>query len=125
MVVAPRLLLLVDRSMTMAARDGSPTRLDEARDAALARAESAAGAAVTLIAFDRQAELILAGTTEPADLRAALEALSARPLPGDAGDALRLASALAAGASDSHKRGPDCPLATQRPRRSIHRTLIA
>lgn len=95
LAIAPNLLLLIDRSMSMAATDRAPSRLAAAAEAALDRAEAAPGSSLTLIAFDRSAELLLSGAGDPADLRAALAGLEPRLLPGDAGEALRLAAALA------------------------------
>ena len=101
LAVAPNLLLLIDRSLSMAATDLGPSRLAAAGAAALARAEAAPGSALTLIAFDRGAELLLSGASDPTRVRAALAELEPRLLPGDAGDALRLAAALAGTGPDT------------------------
>ncbi len=93
--------LILDRSLGMAATDLAPSRLEAAkrriRDLLRERPE----ARFTLIAFDAQAEILLAGERDPAALDRVLAALTVRPVPGDATDALSLAAALAEGLPDS------------------------
>lgn len=94
--VAEHIILLVDRSITMASLEQGRSRLELAREAATLRSEAAAGAAVTLIAFDQGAELLLSGETDPVRVARALSELRLQPLPGRADEALSLAANLAA-----------------------------
>lgn len=100
-VSGAHLILLVDRSATMAATDLAPSRLGEARRRALDLVLGQPGARVTVIAFDAHPELLAAGETDPQRIRAALEGLAPRALAGDATEALDFAAALAQGQGDT------------------------
>lgn len=96
-VSGEHLILLVDRSATMAATDLAPNRLAAARRRILALVEGRPGARFTLIAFDAHPELLVAGETDPGRIRRVLEGLTVRPVPGRASEALDFAASLALG----------------------------
>ncbi len=120
--VAPQLILLLDRSLSMAAEDAvgegfdiaaggdadssldwlpgrAASRFDDARAALLRRARAAEGSRLSLIAFDQRAELLVVGSQDPDAIAAALDDLEIRARPGQAGDALLLADSLARSAA--------------------------
>lgn len=99
--VGSHLILLVDRSVTMAAADGDATRLDLAKREALRLIDAAGDAPVTLIAFDRTMEVLAASEMDVHVLREAVSRLRVVPWPGDITDALTFAGALADGRADS------------------------
>jgi Ca-activated chloride channel family protein len=96
-VSGEHLIILVDRSATMAATDLAPNRLAAARRRILALVEGRPGARFTLIAFDAHPELLVAGETDPGRIRRVLEGLTVRPVPGRASEALDFAATLALG----------------------------
>jgi Ca-activated chloride channel homolog len=100
--LARDLVLVVDTSASMQATDVLPTRLDEAkRLAADALRDLPAGGKVSVIAAGRTARVVANGTDDLARVRAAIAAIEPTSAAGDLGDALRLASALAARSGDA------------------------
>lgn len=100
-IVGETLILLLDRSATMAATDVAPSRLEAAKRQLLDLVDSAAGARITVIAFDQDLEVLAAGQTDPAAIRAAVSAVQPSAVRGDATDALAFAGALAEGQADA------------------------
>lgn len=98
-VVGDALIILLDHSASMAATDVEPDRLGAAKRAVQARAEEAlsAGARVTIVAFADTTDVVLSGSSDPAEVRRALDAVEPRPVRGRLADALGLAGALAEG----------------------------
>jgi hypothetical protein len=90
-------VLVVDRSASMLARDAhGVTRLAAAVQAVRTRlAGLPGGVSVSLIAFDRQAEIVTPTTFDRRAVERALESLQVRPIEGEPAPALRLASQLA------------------------------
>ncbi|MFQ5459691.1 MAG: VWA domain-containing protein [Anaerolineae bacterium] len=91
------LVLILDRSASMAARDVAPSRLAEAKRRLLEVVGGSPEAAVTVIAYDDEMQLLTAGETDAAVVRRAVERVHVSPRPGDATDAFAFASALARG----------------------------
>ncbi|MEL6328505.1 MAG: BatA and WFA domain-containing protein [Planctomycetota bacterium] len=104
--VGNRHVILIDRSASMSALDGSEsgeTRLDEAKRRAMEQVEnfeaagvfSSGGAAdeAMVIAFDRTAEVVQRFTPDKALLRQAIESVEPTDVPGEIGEAFRLAQA--------------------------------
>ncbi len=104
LVVAPAademktLVILVDRSASMAAREADgPTRLEEALAAVDARvAALPAGVGVIVIAYDARPEVLLARSVDRREVRRTLGSIDVRPVSGNADAALDLARKLAA-----------------------------
>ncbi|MHC4251884.1 MAG: VWA domain-containing protein, partial [Planctomycetota bacterium] len=104
LVVSPRagdlkgVVVLVDRSASMAAKDsGGTTRLEEGLRAARARlAGLGGGVAVAVMTYDRRPEILLPFTLDRRDAERALDTISVRAVEGDAPGALALARRLAA-----------------------------
>ncbi len=104
LVVSPRagdlkgVVLLVDRSASMAAKDsGGATRLEEGVRAARARlAGLGGGVAVAVMTYDRRPEILLPFTLDRRDADRALDIITVRPVEGDGASALALARKLAA-----------------------------
>ncbi|MCC7408356.1 MAG: VWA domain-containing protein [Phycisphaeraceae bacterium] len=72
-----RMILVVDRSASMNATDGSPTRLDQARASARELVEAFDGpGGVMVIAVGRRAQVMTPFTTDRARLRAAVDAVA-------------------------------------------------
>ncbi len=100
--LARDVVLVMDTSASMAATDVAPNRLAAARDAALAAlADLPTGGHVSVIAADRSARIVVNETTDISRVRAALDALEPSSTSGDLGDALELASKLAARSGDA------------------------
>jgi hypothetical protein len=100
--LARDLVLVVDASASMAATDVEPSRLDVAKQAAGdALRDLPSGGRVSVIAAGRSARVVANGTDDLARVRAAIDSIEATPASGDLGDALRLASALAARSGDA------------------------
>jgi len=100
--LAHDVVLVMDTSASMAATDVVPDRLSAARDAALAAlADLPTGGKVSVIAADRSARIVVNETTDLGHVREALEALRPSAMAGDLGDALELASKLAARSGDA------------------------
>lgn len=102
-VVAPpsdgvrSLVIVVDRSASMAARDESGDTMLELAVASIERRLSAvpAGTPVSLITYDTRPRILLARSFNRRALLRELRALEARPIAGHADPALRLAERLA------------------------------
>ena len=100
--LARDIVLVLDTSASMAATDVTPSRLDAAKAAALeALRDLPSGGKVSVVAAGRSARVVANGTTDRGRVRQAIEGVTAETAPGDLGDALRLASALAARSSDA------------------------
>jgi len=100
-IAGETLILLLDRSATMAATDVAPSRLEAAKRRLLDLVDGAAGARVTVIAFDDDLEVLAAGQADAATVRDAVRAVVPVPVRGDATDALAFAGALAQGQADA------------------------
>jgi hypothetical protein len=100
-VVGRNLVVLLDRSASMAATDVTPSRLEVAKSAVGDLARSAAGARVTVLAFDDGVEVLASGETDPAQVAAAVARVAPEPVRGDASDALAFTAALVEGQPDS------------------------
>jgi Ca-activated chloride channel homolog len=100
-IVGHNLIVLVDRSASMAATDVAPSRLEAAKRQILDLVASAGDARVTLIAFDDSVEVLAAAQADPATLRAAVDRLQPVPVRGRLDDALTFATALAEGQPDT------------------------
>lgn len=100
---APRIVLLIDRSASMAARDGpgGESRLDQAKRAARAAIDGAtrglSSPAVAVVAFAAQPETLAPLSPDAGAARAAIDSVTPTDQPGDLAAALRLASAVVAG----------------------------
>ena len=100
--LAGDIILVVDTSASMQATDVTPTRLDAAKAAALdALRDLPAGGKVSVIAAGRTAKVIANGTADLGRVRQAVSTIQPTSDVGDLGDALRLASALAARSGDA------------------------
>jgi hypothetical protein len=100
--LARDIVLVVDASASMAATDVAPTRLDAAKDAAIdALRELPAGGKVSVIVAGRTARVVATGSTDLGRVKQAIEGIEATTASGDVGDALALASALAAQSGDA------------------------
>jgi hypothetical protein len=96
------LVVVVDASASMGATDVDPTRLDAAKRAASdALRDLPAGGRVSVIAAGRTARVVANDTTDIGRARAAIATIEPASAPGDMGEALRLASALAARSGDA------------------------
>src|SRR4249920_2668598 len=100
--LAGDIVLIVDTSASMAATDVTPTRLDAAKAVAIdALKDLPAGGKVSVIAAGRTARVVANGTTDLGNVKQAIAAIPPSYDVGDLGDALRLASALAARSGDA------------------------
>lgn len=100
--LARDIVLVIDTSASMAATDVAPTRLEAAKTAAIdALRELPTGGKVSVIAADRTARIVVNETTDLGRVRQAIGALQTSTMPGDLGDALELASKLAARSGDA------------------------
>ena len=100
--LAGDIVLVVDTSASMQAIDVTPDRLEAAKALALeALKELPAGGKVSVIAAGRTARVITNGTSDMARVKQAIAGITATSDVGDLGDALRLASALAARSGDA------------------------
>ena len=100
--LAGDIVLVIDTSASMQATDVSPSRLDAAKAAAIdALKELPGGGKVSVVAAGRTARVIANGTTDVGNVKQAIEAIEPTSDVGDLGDALRLASALAARSGDA------------------------
>ncbi len=109
---AERVLLLLDTSASMAAVDspGGPTRLERAKERALDlvdRLRRAGGRReVAIIAFAAEARAVTGFTSARAVIADALESVQQTDQPGNLGEAIKLADAIAAGAGDEETDQP-------------------
>lgn len=101
---AQRLVLVVDTSASMGARDGSSTRLDLARSAALqALAESERGSEAALVVAGCSPRVAVASTRDRGAITAAVEGLRPEDCGGDLSRALSLAADRLRGATGSRR----------------------
>ena len=92
----------MDTSASMAATDVAPNRLAAARTAAIeALGDLPTGGRVSVIAVDRSARIVVNDTSDISRVRQALDELEPAATRGDLGDALELASKLAARSGDA------------------------
>jgi hypothetical protein len=98
-----RIVLAIDRSASMSARDGivdgkTATRLDEAKARALRLVDDLArggsGGTIGVVDFADQARVVCGLTNNMGDVRAAIGAIEASDQPGDMAAALRLAGSM-------------------------------
>jgi Ca-activated chloride channel homolog len=100
--LARDIVLVMDTSASMAATDVAPNRFAAARVAAIdALADLPTGGHVSVIAVDRSARIVVNETTDLSRVRQALDGLEPAASRGDLGDALELASKLAARSGDA------------------------
>jgi Ca-activated chloride channel family protein len=100
--LARDIVLVMDTSASMAATDVAPNRLAAARVAALdALGDLPTGGRVSVIAVDRSARIVVNDTSDLSRVRQALDELQPAASRGDLGDALELASKLAARSGDA------------------------
>lgn len=94
-----RVVLVIDRSASMSARDlpGGPSRLDAARSAAreAARAITRSGGSAAVVGFAAEASAMTGFTSSRAALEDAIGSIEPTDQPADLGAALRLAASLA------------------------------
>jgi hypothetical protein len=96
------LVVVVDASASMGATDVEPTRLEAAKQAAIdALRDLPSGGRVSVIAADRTARVVANETDDLGRVRQAIAGIEVSTSPGDLGDALRLAGALAARSGDA------------------------
>ena len=100
--LAGDIVLVIDASASMQATDVAPDRLGAAKAAAIdALKDLPAGGKVSVIAAGRTAKVVANGTTDIGHVKDAINGIAATSDVGDLGDALRLASALAARSGDA------------------------
>ena len=100
--LAGDLVLVLDTSASMQATDITPSRLDAAKAAAVdALKDLPAGGKVSVIAAGRTARVVTNGTADVGRVKQAIAGITPTSDVGDLGDALRLASALAARSGDA------------------------
>jgi hypothetical protein len=100
--LAGDIVLVIDTSASMGATDVTPTRLDAAKAAAIdSLKDLPAGGKVSVIAAGRTARVVANGTSDVSNVKQAIAAIPPSYDVGDLGDALRLASALAARSGDA------------------------
>jgi hypothetical protein len=100
--LARDLVLIVDASASMGATDIAPNRLEAAKSAAIdALRELPTGGKVSVIAAGRTARIVATGSTDLSRVRQAIASIQVTASNGDLGDALTLASALAARSGDA------------------------
>jgi len=100
--LAGDIVLVIDTSASMQATDVLPSRLEAAKAAAIdALKDLPAGGRVSVIAAGRTAKVIANGTDNLGNVKQSIAAIAPTSDIGDLGDALRLASALAARSSDA------------------------
>jgi Ca-activated chloride channel family protein len=102
-IAGRNLIVIVDRSASMAATDGDPTRLDAAKQQAIRLIDQLPdGGRATIVAAGGLMEVPAASTTDRRQLRDAIQSIQPRNGGGsDIAQALTLASALAAREADS------------------------
>ncbi len=94
---AKNVVLLIDRSASMAATDGEGnSRLKEALTAARRHVEGLPGGVpVSVIAYDRRPEILLPPTTDMREVKRTLDEIRVRPIEGDFAKAVSLAERVA------------------------------
>jgi len=113
--LARDIVLVMDTSASMGATDVVPDRLTAAKQVAIeALKDLPTGGKVSVIAADRSARIVVNESTDVARVRAAIEAIPVTQTRGDLGDALELASKLAARSGDAQVLvATDAALATK------------
>ena len=100
--LAGDLVLVIDTSASMQAKDVTPNRLEAAKSAAIdALKDLPAGGKVSVIAAGRTAKVIANGTGDIGRVKQAIASVTPTSDIGNLSDALRLASALAARSGDA------------------------
>ena len=100
--LAGDIVLVIDTSASMSATDVRPNRLEAAKAAALdALRDLPNGGKVSVIAAGRTARVVATGSGDLGRIRQAIASIEPTAATGDLGDALRLASALAARSADA------------------------
>ena len=100
--LARDIVLVVDTSASMGATDVVPDRLTAAKAAAIdALRDLPTGGKVSVVAADRSARIVVNESSDLGRVRDAIEAIEITPSRGDLGDALELASKLAARSGDA------------------------
>ena len=100
--LAGDIVLVIDTSASMQATDVSPNRLEAAKAMALeALKDLPAGGKVSVVSAGRTAKVVANGTSDLGRVKQAIASITATSDAGDLGDALRLASALAARSGDA------------------------
>ena len=100
--LAQDIVLVIDTSASMQATDVAPDRLTAAKQAAIESLKDLpSGGKVSVIAAGRTAKVVANGTSDLGRVRQAIESIEPTTAAGDLGDALRLASALAARSGDA------------------------
>jgi Ca-activated chloride channel family protein len=100
--LARDIVLVVDTSASMGATDVVPDRLTVAKAAAVeALRELPTGGKVSVIAADRAARIVVNESSDLGRVRDAIEGIEVTATRGDLGDALELASKLAARSGDA------------------------
>jgi von Willebrand factor type A domain/Aerotolerance regulator N-terminal len=100
--LARDIVIVIDTSASMQATDVVPNRLEAAKAAAVdALRDLPAGGKVSVISAGRTAKVVANGTSDMSHVKQAIASITATAAIGDLGDALRLASALAARSGDA------------------------
>jgi len=100
--LAGDVVVVIDTSASMAAKDIPPDRLTEAKAKVLEKLRDLpANGTVSVIEAGRTARVVINGTTDLGRVRAAIEGITVSASTGDLGDALNLANALAARVGDA------------------------
>ncbi|HET9756158.1 MAG TPA: VWA domain-containing protein [Candidatus Limnocylindrales bacterium] len=113
--LARDIVLVMDTSASMAATDVVPDRLTAAKQVAIeALKDLPTGGKVSVIAADRSARIVVNESGDLARVRQAIESIPVTRTRGDLGDALELASKLAARSGDAQVLvATDAALATK------------
>ena len=100
--LARDIVLVMDTSASMASTDVTPDRLSAAKAAAIeALRDLPTGGKVSVVAADRSARIVVNESGDLARVRQAIESIPVTRSSGDLGDALELASKLAARSGDA------------------------
>jgi Ca-activated chloride channel family protein len=100
--LARDIVLVMDTSASMASTDVTPDRLSAAKAAAIeALRDLPTGGKVSVVAADRSARIVVNESGDLARVRQAIESIPVTQSSGDLGDALELASKLAARSGDA------------------------
>ncbi|MEX1172843.1 MAG: BatA and WFA domain-containing protein, partial [Chloroflexota bacterium] len=100
--LARDIVLVMDTSASMGATDVAPDRLTAAKAAAVEALRGLpTGGKVSVVAADRSARIVVNESGDMGRVRDAIEGITVTPSRGDLGDALELASKLAARSGDA------------------------
>jgi Ca-activated chloride channel homolog len=100
--LARDIVLVIDTSASMSATDVQPDRLGAAKAAAIeALRDLPTGGKVSVIEAGRTARIVSSGSSDLGRIRLAIDSIHGTSAPGDLGDALELASELAAQSGDA------------------------